>query len=94
MLWQFDDEEPSTAGRVKRQHDLIGLKMEAAGIMKTLPTGVIRGVCDYGDGKVLQLQTEWLGKKHSNTIKSMASLAATYHQQDPSGEVEVSLQLA
>ena len=32
-------------------HDLIGLEMEAAGIMNTLPTGVIRGVCDYGDGQ-------------------------------------------
>lgn len=31
-------------------HDLIGLEMEAAGVMNTLPTGVIRGVCDYGDG--------------------------------------------
>lgn len=32
-------------------YDLIGLEMEAAGIMNTLPTGVIRGVCDYGDGQ-------------------------------------------
>ncbi|KAL2825740.1 hypothetical protein BDW59DRAFT_161415 [Aspergillus cavernicola] len=30
-------------------YDLIGLEMEAAGIMSILPTGVIRGVCDYGD---------------------------------------------
>jgi nucleoside phosphorylase len=32
-------------------YDLIGLEMEAAGIMNTLPTGVVRGVCDYGDGQ-------------------------------------------
>ena len=32
-------------------YDLVGLEMEAAGIMNTLPTGVIRGVCDYGDGQ-------------------------------------------
>ena len=37
-------------------HDLIGLEMEAAGVMNTLPTGVVRGVCDYGDG---QKSKEW-----------------------------------
>jgi nucleoside phosphorylase len=30
-------------------YNLIGLEMEAAGIMNTIPVGVIRGVCDYGD---------------------------------------------
>jgi nucleoside phosphorylase len=34
---------------LRDRHNLIGLEMEAAGIMNTLPTGVIRGVCDYGD---------------------------------------------
>lgn len=32
-------------------HDLVGLEIETAGIMNTLPTGVIRGVCDYGDSQ-------------------------------------------
>jgi nucleoside phosphorylase len=36
---------------LRDKYDLIGLEMEAAGIMNTLPTGVIRGVCDYGDGQ-------------------------------------------
>jgi len=36
---------------LRDKHDLIGLEMEAAGVMNTLPTGVIRGVCDYGDGQ-------------------------------------------
>jgi hypothetical protein len=36
---------------LRDQYDLIGLEMEAAGIINTLPTGVIRGVCDYGDGQ-------------------------------------------
>lgn len=30
-------------------HQLIGLEMEAAGLMNRIPVGVIRGVCDYGD---------------------------------------------
>jgi Tetratricopeptide repeat len=30
---------------------------------------------------VLQLRKEVLGEKHRDTIQSMASLAATYHQQ-------------
>jgi nucleoside phosphorylase len=30
-------------------HGIIGLEMEAAGTMNTIPVGVIRGVCDYGD---------------------------------------------
>jgi nucleoside phosphorylase len=34
---------------LRDKYDLIGLEMEAAGVMNTLPTGVIRGVCDYGD---------------------------------------------
>jgi nucleoside phosphorylase len=35
--------------KLRDEHDLIGLEMEAAGIMNALPTGVVRGVCDYGD---------------------------------------------
>ncbi len=35
--------------RLRDQHDIIGLEMEAAGTMNTLPVGVIRGVCDYAD---------------------------------------------
>jgi nucleoside phosphorylase len=36
---------------LRDSHNLIGLEMEAAGIMNSLPTGVVRGVCDYGDGQ-------------------------------------------
>jgi nucleoside phosphorylase len=36
--------------------NLIGLEMEAAGTMNTIPVGVIRGVCDYGDE---QKNKEW-----------------------------------
>jgi len=36
--------------------DLIGLEMEAAGTINTIPVGVIRGVCDYGDA---QKNKEW-----------------------------------
>lgn len=34
---------------LRDRYNLIGLEMEAAGVMNTLPTGMIRGVCDYGD---------------------------------------------
>ncbi|KAF9872100.1 putative nacht and wd domain protein [Colletotrichum karsti] len=34
---------------LRDKYDLIGLEMEAAGIMNRVPVGVIRGVCDYGD---------------------------------------------
>jgi hypothetical protein len=30
-------------------HDILGLEMEAAGVMDVIPVGVIRGVCDYAD---------------------------------------------
>jgi nucleoside phosphorylase len=42
---------PQRRDELRDKHDLIGLEMEAAGIMNTLPTGVIRGVCDYGDAQ-------------------------------------------
>jgi nucleoside phosphorylase len=42
---------PQRRDELRDRHDLIGLEMEAAGVMNTLPTGVIRGVCDYGDGQ-------------------------------------------
>jgi nucleoside phosphorylase len=42
---------PHRRDELRDEHDLIGLEMEASGIMNTLPTGVIRGVCDYGDGQ-------------------------------------------
>ena len=31
-------------------YNVMGLEMEAAGTMNQIPVGVIRGVCDYGDG--------------------------------------------
>jgi nucleoside phosphorylase len=42
---------PQRRDDLRDKYDLIGLEMEAAGVMNTLPTGVIRGVCDYGDGQ-------------------------------------------
>ncbi|KAH6669264.1 nucleoside phosphorylase domain-containing protein [Halenospora varia] len=52
---------------LRDEHDLIGLEMEAAGVMNTLPTGVIRGVCDYGDGQ-----------KNKNWQPYAAAVAAVY----------------
>jgi hypothetical protein len=34
---------------LRAKYDIIGLEMEAAGVMDTIPVGVIRGVCDYAD---------------------------------------------
>jgi nucleoside phosphorylase len=42
--------------KLRDKFNLIGLEMEAAGIMDTIPVGVIRGVCDYGDA---QKNKEW-----------------------------------
>ncbi|KAF2225189.1 nucleoside phosphorylase domain-containing protein, partial [Elsinoe ampelina] len=36
---------------LRDEHDIIGLEMEAAGVMNVLQAGVIRGVCDYADGQ-------------------------------------------
>ncbi len=35
--------------KLRDRYDIIGLEMEAAGTMNTIPVGVIRGVCDYAD---------------------------------------------
>lgn len=37
---------------LRDRYGLIGLEMEAAGTMNQIPVGVIRGVCDYGDGHI------------------------------------------
>ncbi|KAF2999524.1 hypothetical protein E8E14_003256 [Neopestalotiopsis sp. 37M] len=34
---------------MRDDYGIIGLEMEAAGMLSSLPVGVIRGVCDYGD---------------------------------------------
>src|SRR4029077_2087857 len=34
---------------LRDKYNVIGLEMEAAGVMNRIPVGVIRGVCDYGD---------------------------------------------
>ncbi|KAF4812915.1 Nephrocystin-3 [Colletotrichum siamense] len=34
---------------LRDRYNIIGLEMEAAGVMSCIPVGVIRGVCDYGD---------------------------------------------
>lgn len=41
---------PRRRDELRDKHDFIGLEMEAAGVMNSLPTGVIRGVYNYGDG--------------------------------------------
>lgn len=35
--------------KLRDRYNVIGLEMEAAGIMNEIPVGNIRGVCDYGD---------------------------------------------
>ncbi|KAJ3495526.1 hypothetical protein NLG97_g3331 [Lecanicillium saksenae] len=45
-LWK----NPRKRNEIRDKYGLIGLEMEAAGTMDQIPVGVIRGVCDYGDG--------------------------------------------
>lgn len=56
-----------TRDDLRDKHKLIGLEMEAAGVMNHLPTAVIRGVSDYAD-------------KHKNKIWQpyAAAMAAAY----------------
>ncbi|KAL2821948.1 hypothetical protein BJX63DRAFT_427310 [Aspergillus granulosus] len=35
--------------KIRDEHNVIGLEMEAAGVLNEIPVGNIRGVCDYGD---------------------------------------------
>ncbi|PKY00032.1 purine and uridine phosphorylase [Aspergillus campestris IBT 28561] len=39
----------AAARQMRDRHQIIGVEMEAAGIMNQIPVAVIRGVCDYGD---------------------------------------------
>ncbi|KAL4748253.1 hypothetical protein BDW72DRAFT_156673 [Aspergillus terricola var. indicus] len=41
----------SSRGRdeIRDKYNVIGLEMEAAGVLNEIPVGIIRGVCDYGD---------------------------------------------
>ncbi|CBF80439.1 uncharacterized protein ANIA_08388 [Aspergillus nidulans FGSC A4] len=36
---------------ISDKYNVIGLEMEAAGVLNVIPVGVIRGVCDYGTSK-------------------------------------------
>jgi nucleoside phosphorylase len=42
----------------RKEHNIIGLEMEAHGTMNIIPVGNIRGVCDYADQKK---RKEWQG---------------------------------
>ena len=35
--------------KLRDRYNVIGLEIEAAGMINRIPVGVIRGVCDYGD---------------------------------------------
>jgi hypothetical protein len=52
---------------LRDRYNIIGLEMEAAGIMNRIPVGVIRGVCDYGDRH-----------KNKNWQPYAAAMAASY----------------
>ncbi|KAF7162564.1 hypothetical protein CNMCM5623_007810 [Aspergillus felis] len=53
---------------LRDRHNIIGLEMEAAGIMNRIPVGVIRGVCDYGD--------DWKSKEWQPYAAAMAAAYA------------------
>lgn len=59
---------------LRDQFSLIGLEMEAAGTMNTIPVGVIRGVCDYGDE---QKTKEW--QPYSAAVAAAYARAVLYN---------------
>ncbi|KAL2820697.1 hypothetical protein BJX63DRAFT_280804 [Aspergillus granulosus] len=50
--------DSETRDRLAKQHAILCFEMEAAGIMDSLPTLVIRGICDYCDS---HKQKQWQG---------------------------------
>ncbi|KAJ3499005.1 hypothetical protein NLG97_g681 [Lecanicillium saksenae] len=81
---------------IRDKYGLIGLEMEAAGTMDQIPVGVIRGVCDYGDGhenKVWQpysaamaaayaraLLEEIPARAQSEDFQAQLQINGTFHQ--------------
>jgi nucleoside phosphorylase len=53
--------------KLRDRYNVIGLEMEAAGVMNEIPVGNIRGVCDYGDER-----------KNKDWQPYAAVMAATY----------------
>ncbi|KAL4766687.1 nucleoside phosphorylase domain-containing protein [Aspergillus nidulans var. acristatus] len=53
--------------KLRDRYNVIGLEMEAAGVMNEIPVGNIRGVCDYGDER-----------KNKDWQPYAAMMAATY----------------
>ncbi|KAH0566491.1 hypothetical protein GP486_000109 [Trichoglossum hirsutum] len=67
--------------------DLIGLEMEAAGTMDTIPVGVVRGVCDYGDDRK---NKEW--QPYAAAMAAAYAKALLYKIKPPKNRREEALQ--
>lgn len=75
------------------KHNVIGLEMEAKGIMNVLPVGVIRGVCDYADlhnNKQWQPYAAAMAAAYAKAILGMVALprSGTAFSQAPSRQEE------
>lgn len=76
---------PRRVDMLRDEHDLIGLEMAAAGVMNTLPTGVIRGVCDYGDG---QKNKDW--QPYAAAVAAVYAKGILYTITPKAGQVQTS----
>lgn len=76
---------PRRRDMLRDEHDLIGLEMEAAGVINTLPTGVIRGVCDYGNG---QKNKDW--QPYAAAVAAVYAKGILYTITPKAGQVQTS----
>lgn len=73
---------------LRDRYNILGLEMEAAGVMNRIPVGVIRGVCDYGDehkNKQWQPYAAAIAAAYAKTILQNIKPESTqaFHSEDP-----------
>jgi Tetratricopeptide repeat len=90
--WDQSARLVSHALTVCEWQELVSQKLKISKLLGRVSTYLfLQGRSDEAEEisiKVLELRKEVLGERHPDTIKSMASLAATYHQQGRSDEDE------
>lgn len=65
--------------QLRARHNILGLEMEVAGIMDTIPVGVVRGVCDYAEprkNKEWQPYAAAMAAAYAKSILEKVSLPA------------------
>jgi nucleoside phosphorylase len=72
---------------LRDKYGLIGLEMEAAGVMNRIPVGVIRGVCDYGDRHKNKDWQEYAAATAAAYAKELLLVTTTSSIPDPETSV-------